>query len=124
MKQGKFLMSVLLMLLAIVLIVENLEQLSKTLVLRVDLLFWGHETPPMAFYLVIIMVFLLGIFIAGFYGIVERFKLKKRLKILSKENREKDRELNSYRNLPIVEEGIEDKELLEGDQDQGLANGK
>lgn len=117
MKHAKFVISILLMLLAIILIVENLEQLSKTLVLRVNLLFWAQETPPMAFYLVIIMVFLLGVFVASLYGIVERFKLKKQIKTLSKENREKDRELNSFRNLPIVEDRMEDKELAEGDQD-------
>jgi len=105
------------MLLAVILIVENLEQLSKTLILRVNLLFWAHETPPMAFYLVIIMVFLLGIFVASFYGIVERFKLKKRIRILSKENTEKDKELDSFRNLSIVESKVEDKEFLEGGQD-------
>jgi hypothetical protein len=74
--------------------------------------------------LVIIMVFLLGIFVAGFYGIVERFKLRKQIRLLSKENKEKDRELNSFRNLPIVEDKIEDKELLEADQAQVLANDK
>lgn len=116
MKHMKFIVSLLLMLLAIILIVENLEQLSKTLILKVDLLFWVHETPPMALYLVIIMVFLLGIFVASSYGILERFKLKKRIKILLRENREKDRELNSFRNLPIVENRIEDKGLVKGDQ--------
>ncbi len=116
MKHMKFIISLLGMLLAIILIVENLEQLSKTLILKVDLFFWAHETPPMAFYLVIIMVFLLGIFIAGFYGIVERFRLKKRINILSRENRKKDRELNSFRNLPIGENKIEDKGLVKGDQ--------
>ena len=117
MKHTKYIISLLLMLLAVILIVENLEQLSKTLILRVNLLFWAHETPPMAFYLVIIMVFLLGIFVASFYGIVERFKLKKRIRILSKENTEKDKELDSFRNLSIVESKVEDKEFLEGGQD-------
>ena len=116
MKHMKFIISLLLMLLAIILVVENLEQLSKTLILKVDLLFWVHETRPMALYLVIIMVFLLGIFVASSYGIFERFKLKKRIRLISKENREKDRELNSFRNLPIVESKIEERELAEGDQ--------
>jgi len=115
MKHIKFIISLLLMLLAIILIVENLGQLSKTLNLRVNLLFWAHETPPMAFYLVIIVVFLLGIFVASFYGIVERFKLKKKIRVLSRENSEKDRELNSFRNLPLVEDKIGDKEIVEGE---------
>lgn len=117
MKHTKYIISLLLMLLAVILIVENLEQLSKTLILRVNLLFWAHETPQMPFYLVIIIVFLLGILVASFYGIVERFKLKKRIRILSKENTEKDKELDSFRNLSIVESKVEDKEFLEGGQD-------
>lgn len=117
MKHTKYIISLLLMLLAVILIVENLEQLSKTLILRVNLLFWDHETPQMPFYLVIIIVFLLGILVASFYGIVERFKLKKRIRILSKENTEKDKELDSLRNLSIVESKVEDKEFLEGGQD-------
>jgi len=71
----------------------------------------------MAFYFVIIIVFLLGILIASLYGIFERFKLKKEIRILSKEKREKDKELNSLRNLPIVESKIEDMELIEENQE-------
>ena len=117
MKHLKAIVSLLLMLLAVILIVENLEQLSQTLTLRVDFLFWSIESPPMAFYLVAIIVFLLGIFIASLYGIVERFKLKKEIRILLKKGREKDKELNSFRNLPIIESKIEDKELSGEDQD-------
>jgi uncharacterized integral membrane protein len=111
----KAIITILVMLLAIIIIIQNLQELSKTLTLKVDFLFWAHETPQMAMYLVIIMAFLLGIFTAGFIGIVERFNLKKRIRILSRENMEKDKELNSYRNLPIVEDKIEDKGLGERD---------
>jgi len=117
MKHIKAIISLLVMLLVIILVVENLEQLARTLTLKVNLYFWAWETPPMAFYLVVIIVFLLGILVASFYGIVERFKLKKRLRMLSKENREKEKEVNSFRNLPIVESKIEDKGLVEEDQD-------
>jgi len=116
MKHIKALISIVLMLLAVVLIVENLTQLSQKLTLKVDLYFWGWKTEPMSFYFVIIIVFLLGILIAGLYGIFERFKLKKKIKLISKEKREKDKELNSLKNLPIVESKIEDMELPEEDQ--------
>jgi len=109
MKHIKAIISILLMLLVVILVVENLQELSKTLILKVDFLFWDSKTPPMPFYLVVIIVFLLGILVAGFYGIIERFKLKKEIRAISKANREKDKELNSFRNLPIVESKIEDK---------------
>jgi putative membrane protein len=117
MKHIKAIISIVLMLLAVVLIVENLMQLSQKLTLKVDLYFWDWKAEPIAFYLVIIIVFLLGILIASLYGIFERFKLKKEIRTISKEKREKDKELNSLRNLPIVESKIEDMELSEENQD-------
>jgi len=108
MRHIKAIVSILVMLFVVIIVVENLEQLSKTLTLRIDLLFWGAKTAPMAFYLVLIIAFLIGIFIAGLLGIFERFRLKREIKRLSNENKAKDKELNSYRNLPIVEEEIQD----------------
>ncbi|MBW1690973.1 MAG: hypothetical protein DRG87_08100 [Deltaproteobacteria bacterium] len=110
MKHIKAIISILIMLLVIILIVENLEQLSKTLTLRIDFLFWSHETPPMAFYLVMIIVFLLGVFIAGFLGIFERFRLKKEIRALSREKAAKDREMDSLRKTPVYEGRAEDSE--------------
>ena len=117
MKHIKAIVSIVLMLLAVILIAENLEQLSNTLTLRVDLYFWEAKTLPMPFYLVIIVVFLLGVLIASFYGIYERFKLKKEIRILSKTCGEKDKELNSLRNLPIIESKTEEKAVGAEDQD-------
>lgn len=116
MKHVKAIISIVLMLLAVVLIVENLAQLSQKLTLRVDLYFWDWKTEPMAFYFVIIIAFFLGVLIAGFYGMFERFKLKREIRALSRERKEKDKELNSLRNLPIVENKIEDTQLLEENQ--------
>jgi len=110
--------AILLFLLAVTLVVQNLDQLSTTLTLRVDLKLWSpYETSPMAFYLVIIIVFLLGLLVGLLLVIVERFKLKKKIKTLTRENREKDKELSSYRNLPIVEDKIEERGLTQRDQD-------
>jgi uncharacterized integral membrane protein len=104
MKHIKAIVSILVMLLVIVLVVENLGELSKTLTLRVDLLFWSQETPPMAFYLVMIMVFLLGVFIAGFFGIYERFRLRKEIRALSREKAANERELTSLKSAPAYED--------------------
>jgi lipopolysaccharide assembly protein A len=117
MKHLKAIISIMLMLLAVVLIVENLAQLSQKLILKVDLYFWEWETEPMAFYFVIIIAFLIGILIASFYGIFERFKLKKEIKIISKQKRESDKELNSLRNFPIVDNKVENTRLSPENQD-------
>ena len=124
MRHIKAIGSILVMLFVVIVVVENLEQLSKTLTLRVDLLFWGVKTAPMAFYLVMITAFLIGVLVAGFFGIFERFRLKREIKRLSKENKEKDKELNSYRNLPIVEEEIENTTAVETtNNENALSNG-
>ena len=123
MKHVKAIISIVLMLLAVILIVENLAQFSQKLTLKVDLYFWDWKSEPMAFYFVMIIVFFLGVLIAGFYGIFERFKLRREIRTLSRERREKDKELNSLRNLPIVENKIEDKQLLEENQDKDFSTG-
>ncbi len=116
MKHIKAIVSILIMLLVIILIVENLGQLSKTLILRVDFLFWSHETPPTAFYLVMIIVFLLGVLITGFFGIFERFRLKKEIRALSREKVAKEREIRSPGNAPVYESKKEDSRHEQEDE--------
>jgi lipopolysaccharide assembly protein A len=116
MKHVKAFISLILMLFAVIIIVENLEQLSRALTLKIDLLFWAVESPPMAFYFVLIIVFLFGILIAGLFGIVERFKLKKQIRDLLKENKGRDKELDSLRNLPIVQSTADEKKPEEIDE--------
>ena len=52
------------------------------------------------------IIMLIGLFSAWLYGIKERFGLKKQIKSLMKEAREKDNELNSLRNLPVTTDQI------------------
>ncbi len=115
MKHLKAFISLILMLFVVIIIVENLEQLSETLTLKIDLLFWEVESAPMAFYLVLIIVFLFGVLIAGLFGIVERFKLKKQIRDLLKENKGRDKELDSLRNLPIVQGAVDEEKPEEID---------
>jgi uncharacterized integral membrane protein len=117
MKHIRAIVSILIMLLVIILIVENLEEISKTLTLKVDLLFWSHETPPMAFYLVMIIVFLLGIFIAAFFGIYERFRLKREIRTLLREKAAHEREVSSSKNIPAHEEK---RQYLEQEQEEEI----
>jgi uncharacterized integral membrane protein len=116
MKHIKAIVSILIMLLVIILIVENLEQLSKSLTLMVDLLFWSYKTPPMQVYLLLIIVFLLGVFVAGFLGIFERFRLKKEIRSLSREKTERTTQLDSLMSTPAVGGAKEDKEPEGEDQ--------
>jgi hypothetical protein len=52
------------------------------------------------------IAFLFGVLVTGFYGIIERFRLKREIKTLVSTSREKDKELSSLRNLPITSDDV------------------
>ncbi|MCD6295878.1 MAG: LapA family protein [Deltaproteobacteria bacterium] len=91
-------------LLVIIVAVQNYQAFSNTVTFRINLIFVDWESSAMSMYFVAVITFLVGILVAGIYGITERFHLKKRIKTLTKEAREKDKELNSLRNLPVTGE--------------------
>jgi ATP adenylyltransferase len=60
----------------------------------------------MSLYFIVTIAFLFGVLVVGFYGIIERFRLKREIKSLLSASREKDKELNSLRNLPITSDDV------------------
>jgi len=104
---------ILFLLFVVIVAVQNYAPMSTTVRFRLNLLFWNHETPDMSLYLVTIIAFLLGVFFTGIYGIGERFRLKRQIRNLSREIQEKDKELNSLRNLPVTSEEVKNSEASE-----------
>ena len=104
MKHLRYILAILLMLVVVILIVENHEAMSTQVIFKVniDLLSIHHESPQMNLYNIVTIAFLFGVFVSGIYGMVERFRLKKEIRALMGASREKDKELNSLRNLPIT----------------------
>jgi ATP adenylyltransferase len=51
------------------------------------------------------------VLITGLCGIVERFHLKRQIKTLISVSKEKDKELNSLRNLPITSDNVGSKKI-------------
>jgi uncharacterized integral membrane protein len=98
---------VLVSLAVIVLVVQNHQAMSTTVQLRFNPVFFSEvKTVDVTLYQVAIITFLLGILITGIYGMVERFRLKRQIKTLTKELQVKNRELNSLRNLPITSDDV------------------
>jgi len=97
---------ILFALFVVVLAVQNHEAMSTPVQFQMDLLFFDFESSPMSFYTVAVITFLLGVLITGLYGVTERFRLKREIKMLRKQAREKDKELNSLRNLPVTSEDM------------------
>lgn len=106
MKHLKVILIILFILLVVIIAVQNYAPMSTTVKFRINLVFFNYETPQMSLYLVSIISFLIGVLFAGLAGIAERFQLKRQIKILTKDTKEKDKELNSLRNLPVTSEDL------------------
>ena len=106
MRHLRFIVAIFLMLFVVVLLVENHEAMSTRVVFRVDLLTLRFESAEMTLYHIVTVAFLFGVIISGLYGIIERFRLKKEIKALVNVSRERDKELNSLRNLPITTDEV------------------
>jgi putative membrane protein len=94
-------------LLAVVIIVQNHNAMSTAVTFRVNTVFFGEKTTsPVSIYIIVFFTFLLGVVLTGLYGVVDRFRIKKKIRVLTRELQEKDRELNSLRNLPITSDDV------------------
>lgn len=103
MAQLKAIIIVLVGLLIVVAVVQNNEAMSTSLTFRFNpLLTPAWQAEGVSVYQVTIIAFLLGALIVGFFGLLERFRLKRRIKTLSRELASKERELKSFRNLAIT----------------------
>jgi putative membrane protein len=108
----KVVLVVLVSLAVIVLVVQNHQAMSTAVQFRVNPVFFPEVTSGgVTLYQVAIITFLLGILITGIYGMIERFRLKRQIKTLTKELQIKDQELNSLRNLPITSDDVSATEM-------------
>ena len=106
MKHVRFILAIILMLLVVIIIVQNHNAMSQQVEFKVDFGFVRYNTSAMSLYFIVTIAFLFGVLVTGFYGIIERFRLKKEIKALVSVAREKDKELNSLRNLPITSDDV------------------
>ena len=107
MKHVRWILVLLVLLVVVIIVVQNYEALATKVIFRADFMFWDGETPGIPLSLVAIITFFIGVIFSGSYGMAERFRLKKRIKALVNEAKEKDKELNSLRNLPVTSENID-----------------
>jgi uncharacterized integral membrane protein len=102
----KAILVMLFLLFVVIVAVQNYQPFSTGIKFRIDLIFFKYETSEMSLYFVTIISFLVGIVLAALCGIFERFHLKKQIKTLMRNIKEKDEELSSLRNLPVTAEDI------------------
>jgi len=100
--------------LAIVFMVQNIESLSQPVAIRFNLIFIKFELHFYAVYLLILLSFVLGVLIGNFLGIAERFRLRKEIKTGRKGIESLNHELNSLQNFKA------DKHLLIDDKNKKI----
>ena len=106
MKQLKYILAIIIMLIVVILVVQNHEAMSTSVSFKVDFIAFHLKSPSLSLYHIVTIAFLFGVVIAGVYGIIEGFRLKRELRTLKNASQDKDRELNSLRNLPITAEDV------------------
>jgi hypothetical protein len=107
MTQLKAIIYILICVAVVILVVQNHAVFSTTVKFRMNLPFFQEMmTSDITLYEVVLVTYLLGVLSIGLYGIAERFRLKKRIKVLTKALEEKEKEVNNFRNLPITSEHV------------------
>ena len=103
----KAIVFILIGLAVIVLVVQNNAALSTTVKFRMNPYFFQERmTSDITLYEIVIVTYLIGVLSIGLYGIAERFRLKKKIKVLTRTLEEREKEVNNLRNLPITSEHV------------------
>ena len=97
---------ILFVLLLVILAVQNYQVLTTPVKFNADLVFLRYETTEMPLALISVAAFVVGMLASGLYGLTERFRLKRQIKILTREAAQTDLEIDSLRNLPVTAEGV------------------
>jgi ATP adenylyltransferase len=106
MKHLRFIIAIILILLVCTVIIQNHPAMSASVVFRLNLLFTEFTSTPLPLYVIVPLTFIFGVLITWFYGMIEHYRLRRDIKALEKALREKDKELNSLRNLPITSDDV------------------
>jgi uncharacterized integral membrane protein len=107
MKHVKAIIVVLFLLIVVIVAVQNYQALTTSIVFKVDLLFFKAETPNLPVFMIAIIAFLIGVACIWVYGISERLDFRRQIKMLMKDVKDKEQELNSLRNLPVTSEAMD-----------------
>jgi len=107
MAQLKAIAMIVVGLVVVILIIQNNDAMNTTVQLRMNPVFWPEmSTGKVSLYQIVLIVFFLGVLSTGIYGMVERFQLKRRVRMLTRELEARDNELISLRNQPTSADDI------------------
>ena len=106
MKHVKAIIVILFLLLVVILAVQNYQALSTPIKFKINILFLNVESSGLPVFLIAIITFLVGVICTWLFGISERLGFKRQMKTLIKDVKNKEKELNSLRNLPVTTEDM------------------
>jgi len=108
MKHFRVILFVLFFVFMVTILVQNHQAFSTKVVFKFDLspLPISYYTSEMMLYFIIPVTFILGACITLLFWIIDSFQLKREIKLLKRESLEKDKELNSLRNLPLTSDNV------------------
>jgi uncharacterized integral membrane protein len=104
MKSLKPVLLSLLFIFVLVLVVQNQEFFMHEKAIRLNLLVWSNQTPPVPLCVYFLGFFLIGLLISYFLGLSERFKAKKAMGNHLETIRKLEEEIKVLKSLPVAEE--------------------
>jgi putative membrane protein len=103
MKYVKNILLLIVVVLLVVFVLQNGKQLTEPVHFRLGLYLKAISTGPAPLYSVLLLAFFLGLLIGAVLGWIHRLRRRAEVRRLNRLLMEKDRELNSLRNLPVLE---------------------
>lgn len=95
----KIVVIALLAIIGVLLVVQNLESLTQVTTLRLNLYVWHGQTDAYPIYLIILLAFLVGIFLASLLGFCDRIRIRRNIKEMERQKAELHKEIASLRKL-------------------------
>lgn len=93
----------LVMVVLVTFLFQNASLLVKTEHVRLNLLIRDFSSEDVPIYGIVLIAFLVGLGLGGGWGLLGQIKAKRQVREINKVLAERERELSSLRNLPIVE---------------------
>lgn len=94
----------LLFLIAVIFVVQNLDFLNQSAEIKLNLYFFNRSSVPLPFYVLLLLFFLFGVIFASFYTLKAWYRKLRLVKMKEKEIEKLKQELDSLRNLPIIQQ--------------------
>ena len=103
----KILVGLLLMVFAVLFLVQNNNTMMTAVHFKLDIPnVFNLQSTDITLYIIIPLSFLLGALIMWLLCVREHFRLKATIKSLMTSTKEKEKELNSFRNLPLTSDDV------------------